>query len=51
MTVDEIRRLITEAGRIPVERDTLYREVSRVNGQWSSGERIKTPGLVVLNAN
>lgn len=25
----ELMRLITEAGRIPVERDTLYREVSR----------------------
>ena len=28
MTVDEIRRLIVEAGRTPVERDTLYSPVS-----------------------
>ncbi len=31
LTVDHIRRLITEAGRNPTERDTLYREVSRVS--------------------
>ena len=29
MSVAEIRRLIEEAGRVPVERDTLYREVVR----------------------
>ncbi|NLX21830.1 MAG: CofH family radical SAM protein [Phycisphaerae bacterium] len=29
LTVDRIRRMIREAGRIPVERDTLYREVIR----------------------
>ena len=29
LSVDEIRRLITEAGREPVERDTLYRRVDR----------------------
>jgi len=29
LTVDEIRHLITEAGREPVERDTLYRRVQR----------------------
>ncbi len=27
--VDDIKRLIREAGRMPVERDTLYREVKR----------------------
>jgi aminodeoxyfutalosine synthase len=27
--VDDIKRIIREAGRIPVERDTLYREVTR----------------------
>ncbi|MGE3804662.1 MAG: aminofutalosine synthase MqnE [Gemmataceae bacterium] len=37
MTVAEIRRLIEEAGRIPVERDTLYHEVVRANGQWHTG--------------
>jgi len=39
LSVDHIQRLITEAGREPVERDTLYREVLRdtaaVGGQWS----------------
>src|SRR5581483_9480689 len=29
LSVAEIRRLIEEAGRVPVERDTLYREVIR----------------------
>ena len=29
VTVNEIRRLIAEAGRIPVERDTLYHRVER----------------------
>jgi aminodeoxyfutalosine synthase len=29
LSVAEIRRLIEEAGRVPVERDTLYREVTR----------------------
>ena len=29
LSVDEIRRLIVEAGREPVERDTLYRVVVR----------------------
>jgi aminodeoxyfutalosine synthase len=27
--VDDIKRIIREAGRVPVERDTLYREVNR----------------------
>lgn len=29
LTVDDIRRLIAETGTVPVERDTLYREISR----------------------
>lgn len=29
LTVDDIRRLIGETGTVPVERDTLYREVAR----------------------
>jgi len=29
MHVEDIKRLIREAGRIPVERDTLYRPVRR----------------------
>src|SRR5262245_1401394 len=37
LTVAEIRRLIEEAGRVPVERDTLYREVVRDGGRWEAG--------------
>ncbi len=40
MTVDQIRRLIREAGRRPVERDTLYRRVERHEGAW----RVVTAG-------
>src|SRR4051794_39091785 len=45
ITVDEIRRLITEAGRVPVERDTLYRRVERGEGGWASRERIEVVPL------
>src|SRR5262249_6258417 len=41
MTVAEIRRLIEEAGRVPVERDTLYNEVIREAGAWKSGRSLK----------
>ncbi len=34
LTVDELRALITEAGREPVERDTLYRPVRRDGVNW-----------------
>ncbi|GAC1475565.1 MAG: aminofutalosine synthase MqnE [Isosphaeraceae bacterium] len=37
VTVSEIRRLITEASRIPVERDTLYHRVDRDGSQWTVG--------------
>ena len=40
LTVDEIGHLIREAGREPVERDTLYRHVIRSKDRWESGERI-----------
>lgn len=41
MTVDEIRRVIQEAGRTPVERDTLYHEVVRENGtRWKKGRKL-----------
>ena len=40
LTVAELRRLIEEAGRIPVERDTLYHEVVRIDGEWRSGQAI-----------
>jgi aminodeoxyfutalosine synthase len=41
LTVTEIRRLIKEAGRVPVERDTLYREVIREPGAWRTGKRLQ----------
>jgi aminodeoxyfutalosine synthase len=41
LTVAELRRLIEEAGRVPVERDTLYREVVRENGNWKTGRRLQ----------
>jgi aminodeoxyfutalosine synthase len=40
LTVTQIRRLIEEAARIPVERDTLYHEVVRENGHWQTGRAI-----------
>jgi aminodeoxyfutalosine synthase len=41
LTVDEIRRLIVEAGRVPVERDTLYHEVVREEGtRWKKGRKL-----------
>ncbi len=45
LTVTEIRRLIEEAGRIPVERDTLYREIRRANGHWETGRAINDLAL------
>ncbi len=42
LTVAEIRRLIEEAGRVPVERDTLYREVVREEGRgWRTGRSLR----------
>lgn len=49
ITVAEIRRLIAEAGRIPVERDTLYHRVERDGARWTSAEPIKVAALAVLN--
>jgi len=40
LTVDQIRRLITEAGREPVERDTLYHRVERDGNRWQTAEAI-----------
>ncbi|HET6572974.1 MAG TPA: aminofutalosine synthase MqnE [Fimbriiglobus sp.] len=44
LTVAEIRRLIEEAGRVPVERDTLYREVIRAGGRWTTGRQLAVVG-------
>lgn len=38
LTVAELHRLIREAGREPVERDTLYRRVNRAGKEWSVAE-------------
>ncbi len=40
LSVAEIRRLIEEAGRVPVERDTLYREVIRERDHWQTGRSL-----------
>jgi aminodeoxyfutalosine synthase len=40
LTVAEIRRLIEEAGRVPIERDTLYHQVVREENQWRTGQAI-----------
>ncbi|MCC7083654.1 MAG: aminofutalosine synthase MqnE [Pirellulales bacterium] len=40
LSVDHIRRLIIEAGREPIERDTLYRRVERDGNRWTAGEAI-----------
>jgi aminodeoxyfutalosine synthase len=41
VTVAELRRLIEEAGRVPVERDTLYREVIRDSDHWKTGRPLQ----------
>ncbi|MBL8821080.1 MAG: aminofutalosine synthase MqnE [Planctomycetia bacterium] len=41
MTVAELRALIEETGRIPIERDTLYREVKRDQDSWKLGEALQ----------
>ena len=40
LTVGQLTDLITEAGRVPVERDTLYRRVLRDGAQWQIGEPV-----------
>jgi aminodeoxyfutalosine synthase len=40
LSVEEIRRLILEAGREPVERDTLYHHVERDGTRWQTGASI-----------
>ncbi|HQU46476.1 MAG TPA: aminofutalosine synthase MqnE, partial [Pirellulales bacterium] len=42
LSVDEICRLISEAGREPVERDTLYRRIVREGAEWQAAEPIAT---------
>jgi aminodeoxyfutalosine synthase len=40
LTVAQLRRLIEEAGRVPVERDTLYHRVERQQGRWAIGQPV-----------
>jgi aminodeoxyfutalosine synthase len=40
LTTAELRRLIEEAGRIPIERDTLYHEVIRDQQEWRLGRAV-----------
>jgi aminodeoxyfutalosine synthase len=40
MSVEEIRRLIIEAGREPIERDTLYHRIERDGERWQAGAAI-----------
>jgi aminodeoxyfutalosine synthase len=40
LTVEQLHQLIREAGREPVERDTLYRRVHRDGNRWRTGEPI-----------
>jgi aminodeoxyfutalosine synthase len=48
ISVAEIRRLIAEAGRVPVERDTLYHRVEREGARWASREHLDVPALAVV---
>ena len=43
LTVQQLHQLIREAGRVPVERDTLYRQVIRDAGgaEWRIGDPIR----------
>ena len=40
VTVEHLHNLIREAGREPVERDTLYRRVIRDGAKWQVGESL-----------
>jgi len=40
MTIAELRHLIEETGRVPIERDTLYHEVERRDGGWRTGKTL-----------
>jgi aminodeoxyfutalosine synthase len=44
LSVAEIRRLLEEAGRVPVERDTLYHAVVRQETGWQTGPALACQG-------
>jgi aminodeoxyfutalosine synthase len=41
LCASDIRRIIQEAGREPIERDTLYHEVVRQEANWRSGRSLQ----------
>ena len=43
LTVSQIHHMIREAGREPVERDTLYRRVIRDGATWQIGDSVLVP--------
>ena len=45
LTVENIKNLIREAGREPIERDTLYCCVEREGQHWTSGEPLTATTL------
>jgi len=45
LTVESIKNLIREAGREPIERDTLYCRVEREGQHWTSGEALTAAAL------
>jgi aminodeoxyfutalosine synthase len=45
LSIAQIRRLIEEGGRTPVERDTLYHEVIRTGGDWKMGKKLEVAGV------
>ena len=47
LTVSQLRHLIEEAGRVPVERDTLYHEVLRSEREWQTGRSLALPVVAV----
>ena len=42
LSVADIRRLIAEAGREAIERDTLYHRVVRHGAKWETAEALAT---------
>ncbi|WP_165221036.1 aminofutalosine synthase MqnE [Aquisphaera insulae] len=48
ITTAEIRRFIQEAGRVPIERDTLYREITRDGQSWHAGKKIDASRLLQI---
>ena len=50
LSVEKIRRLIVEAGREPIERDTLYRRIEREGGDQQNWRVAESVGQSVEGA-